>query len=90
MKRLAILTVFTCLALISTGCDALPGAVPPPSSPQSPTAEPAPPALTTEASVVRVIDGDTIEVDIAGSLYKVRYIGIDTPETVHPTRGEEP
>lgn len=90
MKRLAILTVFTCLALISTGCDALPGAVPPSSSPQSPTAEPAPPALTTEASVVRVIDGDTIEVDIAGSLYKVRYIGIDTPETVHPTRGEEP
>ena len=22
--------------------------------------------------------------------YRVRYIGIDTPETVHPTRGEEP
>jgi len=34
----------------------------------------------TEASVIRVIDGDTIEVDIDGALYKVRYIGIDTPE----------
>jgi len=30
--------------------------------------------------VTRVIDGDTIEVDIDGMSYKVRYIGIDTPE----------
>ncbi len=30
--------------------------------------------------VTRVIDGDTIEVNISGTLYKVRYIGIDTPE----------
>jgi endonuclease YncB( thermonuclease family) len=30
--------------------------------------------------VTRVIDGDTIEVDIAGTIYKVRYTGIDTPE----------
>ena len=33
-----------------------------------------------QATVVRVIDGDTIEVDIIGMRYKVRYIGIDTPE----------
>ena len=37
-------------------------------------------ASPTEILVTRVIDGDTIEVDIAGSIYKVRYIGIDTPE----------
>jgi len=42
-----------------------------------------------EAKVVRVIDGDTIEVNIHGSLYKVRYIGIDTPETVHPSKPVE-
>jgi len=30
--------------------------------------------------VTRVIDGDTIEVNIDGTIYKVRYIGIDTPE----------
>ena len=42
------------------------------------------------ANVVRVIDGDTIEVEIAGQLFTVRYIGIDTPETKHPTRGVEP
>jgi micrococcal nuclease len=30
--------------------------------------------------VTRVIDGDTIEVNIGGIIYKVRYIGVDTPE----------
>jgi len=33
-----------------------------------------------EATVVRVIDGDTIEVDIIGMRFKVRYTSIDTPE----------
>ena len=38
--------------------------------------------------VVRVIDGDTIEVCcIAGRPEKVRYIGVNTPETHHPTKG---
>jgi len=41
---------------------------------------------TTPATVVRVVDGDTIEVEIEGETYKVRYIGIDTPETVDPRR----
>ena len=36
------------------------------------------------AYVTRVIDGDTIEVSIAGRDDEVRYIGIDTPETVKP------
>lgn len=40
----------------------------------------------TEAPVLRVVDGDTIEVEIGGQTYKVRYIGIDTPETVDPRR----
>ncbi len=39
---------------------------------------------TVEARVVRVIDGDTIEVEVAGASYNVRYIGMDTPETVDP------
>lgn len=42
------------------------------------------------AQVVRVIDGDTIEVSINGTTEKVRFIGVDTPETVHPTKGVEP
>ena len=36
------------------------------------------------AQVVRVIDGDTIEVSIGGQDEDVRYIGVDTPETVKP------
>jgi len=39
-----------------------------------------------QAQVTRVVDGDTIEVSIGGTLYRVRYIGIDTPETVAPDR----
>ena len=41
---------------------------------------------TTPATVIRVVDGDTIEVEIEGEKHKVRYIGIDTPETVDPRR----
>lgn len=34
--------------------------------------------------VIRVVDGDTIEVRIAGRAEDVRLIGVDTPETVKP------
>jgi endonuclease YncB( thermonuclease family) len=37
-------------------------------------------APETQITVTRVIDGDTIEVDIGGTIYRVRYIGMDTPE----------
>jgi micrococcal nuclease len=37
-----------------------------------------------EARVVRVVDGDTILVARDGGTDRVRYIGIDTPETVKP------
>ena len=38
------------------------------------------------AHVERVIDGDTIHVRVEGKSRTVRLIGVDTPETVHPTR----
>ena len=41
------------------------------------------------ATVVEVVDGDTLVVDLAGRDEPVRLIGIDTPETVHPDRPEE-
>jgi len=34
--------------------------------------------------VLRVVDGDTIEVDVDGRTEDVRLIGVDTPETVKP------
>ena len=38
------------------------------------------------ARVERVIDGDTIRVRHQGKSYTVRLIGVDTPETKHPTK----
>jgi len=39
--------------------------------------------------VLRVVDGDTVEVAFRGSAVSVRVIGIDTPETVHPSEPVE-
>lgn len=36
------------------------------------------------------VDGDTAKFKIDGEEITVRFLGIDTPETVHPTKGEEP
>lgn len=41
------------------------------------------PAAAT-AHVIRAVDGDTIEVSLDGHAEDVRYIGVDTPETVKP------
>jgi micrococcal nuclease len=42
-----------------------------------------------EYFVSRVVDGDTIVVQKDGQEYRVRMIGIDTPETVHPSKPVE-
>lgn len=43
-----------------------------------------PPPRSAWAYVVRAVDGDTIEVQVEGRREDVRYIGVDTPETVKP------
>jgi len=48
------------------------------------TSAPAAAVPRVPAQVLRVIDGDTIEVSIDGRTYTVWYIGIDTPDTVAP------
>lgn len=54
---------------------------------ESPTPTTTPqPAPAGMVRVARVIDGDTIELE-GGA--KVRYIGMNTPETVHPTKPVE-
>ena len=45
---------------------------------------------TLEGTVEQVVDGDTIHVRLGARVEKVRYIGINTPEVHHPTKGEEP
>src|SRR4029453_11456196 len=54
--------------------------------PASATEPPCDTADATPRSVVRVIDGDTIELDRGE---RVRLIGVDTPETVHPRKPVE-
>ncbi len=39
---------------------------------------------TEPARVVRIVDGDTIVVSVGGRDEHLRYIGMDTPETVQP------
>lgn len=46
--------------------------------------------VTPVARVVEVVDGDTIVVALAnGATDTVRLLGVDTPETKHPTKGVE-
>jgi micrococcal nuclease len=47
-------------------------------------------AGTIEGTVVRVVDGDTINVQLADRVEKIRYIGVNAPEIHHPIKGEEP
>jgi micrococcal nuclease len=42
------------------------------------------PPASAVAYVSRVVDGDTVEVQLDGETEDVRYIGVDTPETVKP------
>ncbi len=90
MRRLIVVFSIAIILLLSvlscTPTSQSPSYTPPP-APSTPAPIPAPvPALTpvtgerTQATVVRVIDGDTIEVNIGGRLYRVRYIGMDTLE----------
>lgn len=72
-----LLALASLLAVISPSLERAP-------SPAGPTAG------QLGGTVVRTVDGDTIYVRLAGGVEKVRYIGIDTPEVHHPTRGEEP
>ncbi|MEI6199502.1 MAG: thermonuclease family protein [Actinomycetota bacterium] len=36
--------------------------------------------------ITHVIDGDTVDVRFTGTTEKIRLIGVDTPETKHPTK----
>ena len=78
-RRLTVLGL-ALLALLAWACAT------PPST--SRTAAPRdtlrPTGVTETATVLRVVDGDTIQVDRGQGRERVRYIGIDTPESVRP------
>jgi micrococcal nuclease len=54
------------------------------STPTPRTTGPEPVGITETARVVRIVDGDTIVIDRGQGNERVRYIGIDTPESVKP------
>src|SRR5258705_12303199 len=70
--KLALRRLIAALAVVATATVGMPVVA---------TAEP----VTTTAEVLRVVDGDTIDIrdDIRGRL-RVRILGIDTPETKKP------
>jgi micrococcal nuclease len=73
MPRLRLLVLL--LALAFAGCQALGGG-----SVQERPSDPA----AQSGRVVRIVDGDTIHVRLGGVEETLRYIGIDTPESVKP------
>jgi len=73
MPRLRLLALL--LALAFAGCQALGGG--------SVQEQPADRAAQS-GRVVRIVDGDTIHVRLGGVEETLRYIGIDTPESVKP------
>ncbi len=88
MKRVLTLVA---LSLVSAGIISFPRSLlfPPPVKKVPEITKIATTTATTaseEAVVKRVIDGDTIELSTG---QKVRYIGIDTPELVHPKKPVE-
>lgn len=92
LLTLTILLIFLGGLLILRGIGGLKDAI------VKPKVEQVPPPTTTsaiqgvegqEALVLKVIDGDTIEVQLGEEISSVRYIGIDTPETVDPRKAVE-
>lgn len=71
--RRAVLSC-TLAVLVTAACDT-------PSLPRTTTIDT---VVASNAVVIGVVDGDTIDVDIGGTSERVRLIGIDTPETKKP------
>jgi micrococcal nuclease len=61
-----------------------------PVSASSPLVGLAPGGSVQLATVSKVTDGDTIHVNIDGTDYSLRYIGMDAPETVDPNKPVQP
>lgn len=73
------------LALASVVLAAACGASGPPAGP----AGSGPPGRSTGPVVERVVDGDTVVVRVGATEERVRLIGVDTPETKHPSEPVE-
>lgn len=77
--RCARVIVLLAVALLPAGCG---GGSEQRSGPAAPSGSRSAAPSAETARVLRVVDGDTILVEIDGRQERVRYIGVDTPETV--------
>lgn len=77
-RRILALTLVSLLGL--AGCSS-------PNEPMTGSTEES--SSTTSATVIRVIDGDTVDVSLAGTETRVRLLNVDTPETKHPNKNVE-
>jgi micrococcal nuclease len=78
MRRIVL-----CIAVLTTACR--PGSAPTAASTvATSTGAASAGALAANATVVRIVDGDTIDVTVGSHRERVRLIGIDTPETKKP------
>ncbi len=94
LKRIPLVNVLLVLATVlpGAGCHLAPAMPPPaPTAPSRPAI--ATPAVGSEncqpALVKRVVDGDTAIMRIGEREYRVRYIGVDAPESVTPDQPVE-
>jgi micrococcal nuclease len=87
-QRLLVLALAVALAVGPVAC----GWSGPRGTPEGPPASSAaarttgPPLVDTNATVIRVIDGDTIDVSVGHRRERVRFIGVNTPETKDPDK----
>lgn len=93
VKKVLVVAVLIIIILGLTVRRALPKRLQSPPVAQSAAAESAlniGPAISDSSeayySVTKVVDGDTIAVDINGKSVTIRLIGLDTPETVDPRK----
>jgi micrococcal nuclease len=106
MARMRILRLALAALMVLVACEGdTPRALPPSSTSPSieassspseapspaPTPEDTPSVASQRATVTRVVDGDTAVVSIAGHSERVRFIGVNTPEstTKHEPYGSE-
>ncbi len=95
VKRLTFLPAWLLILILGlSACSPTAAPAPPSPTPRNapPTGTPSlpPPATQAEipngdrAQVTYVFDGDTIEVKLDGRTYRLRYIGVDSPEREEP------
>ncbi|MDG2027205.1 MAG: thermonuclease family protein [Acidimicrobiales bacterium] len=89
MRRFTPLLVLAALVVGCTDDEPVETQSPPAASDSAPATVPDQESLPPNATVERVVDGDTIVAVINGESERVRLLGIDTPESVAENRPDQ-